>query len=130
MHLIDFILFKQTVSYHSAAVVTEDNCATLNSSHSCFLLVDNGTVGKYGGEVILRKRFEKYLSQQKISFHGKDRVFFSLSSLISFSFQSKVTLENKIFLLYASLLKAEPIQFEQYLNMSPKNHRLNLLIEF
>ncbi|CAF1405683.1 unnamed protein product, partial [Rotaria sp. Silwood1] len=61
---------NQTVSYHSAAVVTEDNCATLNSSHSCFLLVDNGTVGKYGGEVILRKRFEKYLSQQKISFHG------------------------------------------------------------
>ncbi|UJR35885.1 hypothetical protein I4U23_028628 [Adineta vaga] len=61
---------NQTVSYHSAAVVTEDNCATLNSSHSCFLLVDNGTVGKYGGEIILRKRFEKYLSQQKISFHG------------------------------------------------------------
>ncbi|CAF4256297.1 unnamed protein product [Rotaria socialis] len=61
---------NQTVPYHSAAVVTEDNCATLNSSHSCFLLVDNGTVGKYGGEVILRKRFEKYLSQQKISFHG------------------------------------------------------------
>ncbi|CAF0940636.1 unnamed protein product [Adineta steineri] len=61
---------NQTVSYHSAAVVTEDNCATLNSSHSCFLLVDNGTIGKYGGEVILRKRFEKYLSQQKISFHG------------------------------------------------------------
>ncbi|CAF0916482.1 unnamed protein product [Rotaria sordida] len=61
---------NKTVSYHSAAVVTEDNCATLNSSHSCFLLVDNGTVGKHGGEVILRKRFEKYLSQQKISFHG------------------------------------------------------------
>ncbi|CAF4212741.1 unnamed protein product [Rotaria sp. Silwood2] len=61
---------NQTVSYHSAAVVTEDNCATLNSSHCCFLLVDNGTVRKYGGEVILRKRFEKYLSQQKISFHG------------------------------------------------------------
>ncbi|CAF1489539.1 unnamed protein product, partial [Adineta ricciae] len=60
----------QTISYHSAAVVTEENCATLNSSHSCFLLVDNGTVGKYGGEIILRKRFEKYLSQQKISFHG------------------------------------------------------------
>lgn len=74
--LIDCFIFKQTVSYHSAAVVTEDNCATLNSSHSCFLLVDNGTVGKYGGEVILRKRLEKYLSQQKISFHGKYLFFF------------------------------------------------------
>lgn len=61
---------NQTVSYHSAAAVTEDSCATLNSSHNCFLLVDNGTIGKYGGEVILRKRFEKYLSQQNISFHG------------------------------------------------------------
>ncbi len=73
--MIDWFFFKKTVSYHSAAVVTEDNCATLNSSHSCFLLVDNGTVGKYGGEVILRKRFEKYLSQQKISFHGKYHFF-------------------------------------------------------
>lgn len=75
-YLIDFFFLKQTVSYHSAAVVTEDNCATLNSSHSCFLLVDDGTVGKYGGEVILRKRFEKYLSQQKISFHGKSFLLF------------------------------------------------------
>jgi hypothetical protein len=93
-----FDFFQQTVSYHSAAVVTEDNCATLNSSHSCFLLVDNGTVGKYGGEVILRKRFEKYLSQQKISFHGNN-LFLS----ILFSFKSQVMLGNKIFLLYAWL---------------------------
>lgn len=76
--------FKQTVSYHSAAVVTEDNCATLNSSHNCFLLVDNGTVGKYGGEVILRKRFEKYLSQQKISFHSNERLHsFAIEQFIS-----------------------------------------------
>jgi hypothetical protein len=113
------LFLKQTVSYHSAAVVTEDNCATLNSSHSAFLLVDNGTVGKYGGEVILRKRFEKYLSQQKISFHGKN----SSSNFLLFIFKSKVMLENKTFRLSVLLLKVEPIQFEQYLNMSPKNHR-------
>jgi transient receptor potential cation channel subfamily M protein 3 len=33
-------------------------------------------VGKYGGEVVLRKRFEKYLSQQKISFHGRQLALF------------------------------------------------------
>jgi transient receptor potential cation channel subfamily M protein 3 len=97
----EFDFFKQTVSYHSAAVVTEDNCATLNSSHSCFLLVDNGTVGKYGGEVILRKRFEKYLSQQKISFHGRSS--FVLNIFIASLFIYKVMLVNKIFLLFVSL---------------------------
>ncbi|CAF0896318.1 unnamed protein product [Didymodactylos carnosus] len=61
---------NKTVSYHCSAAVTGENNATLNSSHSCFLLVDNGTVGKYGGEIVLRKRLEKYLSQQKIAFHG------------------------------------------------------------
>ena len=29
--------------------------------------VDNGTVGKYGAEIILRKKLEKYISQQKIT---------------------------------------------------------------
>ncbi len=65
----------------------------MNSSHSCFLLVDNGTVGKYGGEVILRKRFEKYLSQQKISFHGK-KFFVSFLILFLFSIKGHVGKQN------------------------------------
>ncbi|XP_060615673.2 transient receptor potential cation channel subfamily M member 6 [Anolis sagrei] len=40
--------------------------STLNSMHSHFILVDDGTVGKYGNEMKLRRNLEKYLSLQKI----------------------------------------------------------------
>ncbi|XP_036094313.1 transient receptor potential cation channel subfamily M member 6 isoform X3 [Rousettus aegyptiacus] len=40
--------------------------ATLNSMHSHFILSDDGTVGKYGNEMKLRRNLEKYLSLQKI----------------------------------------------------------------
>lgn len=36
----------------------------LNDRHSYFLLVDNGTIGRYGADIILRKRFEDYLAQK------------------------------------------------------------------
>ncbi|XP_014396760.1 PREDICTED: transient receptor potential cation channel subfamily M member 6 isoform X3 [Myotis brandtii] len=39
---------------------------TLNSMHSYFILSDDGTVGKYGNEMKLRRNLEKYLSLQKI----------------------------------------------------------------
>ncbi|XP_043832532.1 transient receptor potential cation channel subfamily M member 6 [Dromiciops gliroides] len=39
---------------------------TLNSLHSHFILSDDGTVGKYGNEMKLRRNLEKYLSLQKI----------------------------------------------------------------
>ncbi|KAJ8249373.1 hypothetical protein GJAV_G00234070 [Gymnothorax javanicus] len=38
----------------------------LNSVHSHFLLVDDGTVGRYGAEAILRRQLEKHISQQRI----------------------------------------------------------------
>ncbi|XP_060119491.1 transient receptor potential cation channel subfamily M member 6-like [Heteronotia binoei] len=38
----------------------------LNSMHSHFILADDGTVGKYGNEMKLRRNLEKYLSLQKI----------------------------------------------------------------
>ncbi|XP_063334330.1 transient receptor potential cation channel subfamily M member 7 isoform X2 [Pelmatolapia mariae] len=38
----------------------------LNSLHSHFLLVDDGTVGKYGAEVKLRRELEKHINLQKI----------------------------------------------------------------
>ncbi|KFR14132.1 Transient receptor potential cation channel subfamily M member 6, partial [Opisthocomus hoazin] len=40
--------------------------STLNSMHSHFLMADDGTVGKYGNEMMLRKNLEKYISLQKI----------------------------------------------------------------
>nr|BAB13895.1 unnamed protein product [Homo sapiens] len=44
----------------------------LNSMHSHFILADNGTTGKYGAEVKLRRQLEKHISLQKIntSFHS------------------------------------------------------------
>ncbi|XP_035379508.1 transient receptor potential cation channel subfamily M member 1-like [Electrophorus electricus] len=41
--------------------------AVLNSSHSHFILCDNGTCGKYGAEVRLRRQLEKHISLQKIN---------------------------------------------------------------
>uniref|UniRef100_UPI00398E68CF transient receptor potential cation channel subfamily M member 7 isoform X2 n=1 Tax=Pristiophorus japonicus TaxID=55135 RepID=UPI00398E68CF len=38
----------------------------LNSLHSHFILVDDGTVGKYGAEVKLRRELEKLINLQKI----------------------------------------------------------------
>ncbi|CAL4083894.1 unnamed protein product [Meganyctiphanes norvegica] len=40
--------------------------AAPNSHHTYFLFVDNGTAGKYGAELILRRKLENYLSQQRI----------------------------------------------------------------
>ncbi|XP_015135836.2 transient receptor potential cation channel subfamily M member 6 isoform X3 [Gallus gallus] len=40
--------------------------STLNSMHSHFLMADDGTIGKYGNEMMLRRNLEKYLSLQKI----------------------------------------------------------------
>lgn len=41
--------------------------AVLNNSHSHFILTDNGTCGKYGSEVKLRRQLEKHISLQKIN---------------------------------------------------------------
>ncbi|NXU54640.1 TRPM6 protein, partial [Turnix velox] len=40
--------------------------STLNSMHSHFIMADDGTVGKYGNEMMLRRNLEKYISLQKI----------------------------------------------------------------
>jgi len=39
---------------------------TLNKHHAYFLLVDNGTVGKYGAEIALRRKLEKFASTQRL----------------------------------------------------------------
>ncbi|CAL1279991.1 unnamed protein product, partial [Larinioides sclopetarius] len=61
----DLIGKNITVPYHSISS-PKSRFAVLNNHHSYFILVDNGTVGKYGAEIALRKRLEKYISQQKI----------------------------------------------------------------
>ncbi|XP_077569202.1 transient receptor potential cation channel subfamily M member 1-like isoform X1 [Stigmatopora nigra] len=41
--------------------------AAVNGSHSHFILADDGTGGKYGAEVRLRRRLEKHVALQKIN---------------------------------------------------------------
>lgn len=59
------------VQYHPKAFSTRSRFAILNDKHSFFLLVDNGTVGRYGADIILRSRFEQYISRQCIETFGK-----------------------------------------------------------
>lgn len=40
--------------------------AVLNNRHAYFLLVDNGTQGKYGAELILRRKLEKFIASLKL----------------------------------------------------------------
>lgn len=94
------------------AIATKNN-ATLNSNHYYFLLVDNGTSGKYGGEILLRKRFERFLLKQTITHTCKFRFLFSGKNKRIFVFIC-FKLNIQIFLLYALLLKAEQIQFEWF----------------
>ncbi|XP_076339242.1 transient receptor potential cation channel trpm-like isoform X2 [Tachypleus tridentatus] len=53
------------VPYHSISS-PKSRLAVLNNHHSYFILVDNGSLGKYGAEIALRKKLEKYISKQKI----------------------------------------------------------------
>lgn len=41
--------------------------AVLSASHSHFILADDGTAGKYGAEVRLRRHLEKHVALQKIN---------------------------------------------------------------
>ncbi|VEN52666.1 unnamed protein product, partial [Callosobruchus maculatus] len=61
----DLIGHNTEVPYHSISSPRSKNAA-LNNRHAYFLLVDNGTVGKYGAEIILRRRLEKYISKQRL----------------------------------------------------------------
>ncbi|CAH1123867.1 unnamed protein product [Ceutorhynchus assimilis] len=61
----DLIGHNTEVPYHSISSPRSKNAA-LNNRHAYFLLVDNGTVSKYGAEIILRRRLEKYISKQRL----------------------------------------------------------------
>lgn len=66
-----FLFFKEynflkiEVPYYSNNTINSANSFNLNNCHSYFLLVDDGTVGKYGCEINFRRRFERFLSRHK-----------------------------------------------------------------
>ncbi|XP_048362343.1 transient receptor potential cation channel subfamily M member 2 isoform X1 [Sphaerodactylus townsendi] len=43
---------------------SQGNLSCLDSNHSHFILVDDGTHGKYGVEILLRTKLEKFISEQ------------------------------------------------------------------
>ncbi|XP_049813711.1 transient receptor potential cation channel trpm [Schistocerca nitens] len=61
----ELIGHNRDVPYHSISS-PRSKLAVLNSRHAYFLLVDNGITGKYGAEIILRRKLEKYISIQKL----------------------------------------------------------------
>ncbi|XP_067933259.1 transient receptor potential cation channel subfamily M member 3-like isoform X2 [Watersipora subatra] len=66
----DLIGRDKAVNYHAAAH-PKTNTAVLNSRHNYFLLADNGTEGKYGADIVLRKQLERYISHQRIHIRGE-----------------------------------------------------------
>ncbi|RZF33234.1 hypothetical protein LSTR_LSTR012995 [Laodelphax striatellus] len=61
----ELIGHNRDVPYHSISS-PRSKFAVLNNRHAYFLLVDNGTAGRYGAEIILRRKLEKYISIQKL----------------------------------------------------------------
>ena len=47
----------------------------LDNNHSHFLLVDDGTEGKYGGEIDFRLSLQKYLAKTQIPGNEKKKGF-------------------------------------------------------
>uniref|UniRef100_A0A0K0FFJ9 LSDAT_euk domain-containing protein n=1 Tax=Strongyloides venezuelensis TaxID=75913 RepID=A0A0K0FFJ9_STRVS len=68
----DFIGKDHTVLYRKTGNNMKSRFITLNNRHGYFLLTDNGTVGKWGSEIILRRRLEGYIKEnQTIVNEGK-----------------------------------------------------------
>ena len=65
---------NKDVPFHTVAQ-PRSRFAALNKHHAYFLLVDNGTVGKYGAEIALRRKLEKFISHQSLS--GSSKSHFS-----------------------------------------------------
>ncbi|KAH8299899.1 hypothetical protein KR044_007350, partial [Drosophila immigrans] len=55
---------NREVPCHS--ISSPSKLAVLNNRHAYFLLVDNGTQAKYGAELILRRKLEKFISNLKL----------------------------------------------------------------
>lgn len=62
-----YCCFGQVVRPYQTMSNPMSKLTVLNSLHSHFILADNGTTGKYGAEVKLRRQLEKHISLQKIN---------------------------------------------------------------
>ena len=62
-----YFFFSQVNRPYQTMANPLSKLAVLNNSHSHFILTDNGTCGKYGSEVKLRRLLEKHISLQKIN---------------------------------------------------------------
>ncbi|XP_075716581.1 transient receptor potential cation channel subfamily M member 6 [Rhinoderma darwinii] len=60
------LIGKDAVCLYQTLVNPLSKLTTLNSMHSHFIMVDDGTAGKYGNEKKLRRNLEEYISLQKI----------------------------------------------------------------
>lgn len=62
-----YLIFWQVTRVYQTMSNPLSKLSVLNSSHTHFILADNGTLGKYGAEVKLRRQLEKHISLQKIN---------------------------------------------------------------
>ncbi|TKR93887.1 hypothetical protein L596_008261 [Steinernema carpocapsae] len=70
-----FVGTDTAVDYHPHSFSPKGKFAVLNNRHSYYLLVDNGSAGRYGADIVLRKRLESYIAQkQKLGGKGSRSV--------------------------------------------------------
>eukprot|EP00079_Xenopus_tropicalis_P031124 XP_017944895.1 PREDICTED: transient receptor potential cation channel subfamily M member 6 isoform X3 [Xenopus tropicalis] len=60
------LIGKDVVCLYQTLINPMSKLTSLNSMHSHFIMVDDGTVGKYGNEMKLRRNLEDFISLQKI----------------------------------------------------------------
>ena len=56
--------FHAHTQQQKEVMYTAVESSALNRDHNTFLLVDDGTVGKFGGEITFRGKFEKAVSEK------------------------------------------------------------------
>lgn len=64
--MLMFMVLCQVLRHYQALGNPLSKRASLNGMHSHFLLVDDGTMGKSGCQIDLRKRLERHIHFQKI----------------------------------------------------------------
>lgn len=57
---------KCNINVNIGSMMNRSRFAALNKHHAYFLLVDNGTVGKYGAEIVLRRKLETHISTMNL----------------------------------------------------------------
>ncbi|CAD5209766.1 unnamed protein product [Bursaphelenchus xylophilus] len=70
----NLIGMDKVVSYYRAVRRNDDGLVELNRKHLFFLLVDNGTTGRYGADIFLRRRLESYITEKQTLDIGSRRV--------------------------------------------------------